>query len=99
MHPEQLLRFTFSQIIDKWATTAPLLLRFLTTTANVSLESTSNLAGASLLRQQRIIHMSALHHIAGLILFHGNATKLVKCTYVYYAFSFHMKFYKLNLES
>ena len=74
-------------------------LRFLTTTANFSLGSTSNLAGVSLLRQQRNIHMSALHHIAGLTLFHGNATKLVKCTYVYYAFSFHMKFYKLNLES
>jgi len=34
------------------------------------------MAGAVLLRQ-RNVHMSALHHIVGLILFHGNISKLV----------------------
>ncbi len=33
-------------------------------------------AGATLL-QQRNVHMSALHHIIGLILFNGNASKQV----------------------
>lgn len=81
IHPKQLATFNFSRLIDEWASTVPLFWQFLTTAADVSQESTANLAGvctarASLLRE-RCIHMSAFHHITGLILFNGNASKLV----------------------
>lgn len=81
IQPEQLATFNFDQLIDEWAFSAPLFLRFLTTAANINRKAVKNFAGvctagAALLRQ-RNMHMSALQHIVGLILFHGNATKLV----------------------
>ncbi len=88
LKPEELLSFSFDRLAEEWAQTAPLLLQFLATVANVSSEChivppkslpTICAADAVLLRQ-RNVHMSALHHLMGLILFHGNASKLVSCT-------------------
>ncbi len=84
--PHELISFTFEKLVREWGSVAPLLLRFLTTVANVTLLDEQTMpqasapsvctAGAVLLRQ-RNMHMSALHHIVGLILFHGNVSKLV----------------------
>ena len=82
LQPQELISFSFHQLVDEWANIAPLLLKVLATAANVDpFDPACNItgictAGAVLLRQ-RNVHMSALHHIAGLILFHGNASKLV----------------------
>lgn len=85
--PEDLHSFSFDKLASEWSSFAPLLLQFLSTVANVvptddNVFRSSDLisvctAGAVLLRA-RNVHMSALHHIAGLILFHGNASKLVR---------------------
>jgi len=82
LQPQELVSFSFGRIIDEWATTAPLFLKFLATAANVNpSDPGSNVAGVctagAVLLRQRNLHMSALHHITGLILFHGNASKLV----------------------
>ena len=82
LQPQDLVSFSFSHIIDEWATIAPLFLKFLATAANVNpSDPGSNVAGVctagAVLLRQRNVHMSALHHIAGLILFHGNASKQV----------------------
>ncbi len=86
LKPSELVSFSFDQLAKEWSCTAPLLFQFLTTVANVPLSKSNTVppeslpsicaAGAVLLRQ-RNQHMSALHHIVGLILFHGNASKLV----------------------
>lgn len=87
LKPSELLTFSFDRLAEEWAQqTAPLLLQFLATVANVSLSPSLAVppgglpsicaAGAVLLRE-RNVHMSALHHLVGLILFHGNARKLV----------------------
>lgn len=81
LQPHELVSFSFSQLIEEWASTAPLFLQFLTTAANVNPSHPgSNLASictaGTVLLRQRNMHMSALQHIAGLILFHGNASKL-----------------------
>ena len=72
IQPQELVS-SFRQLVDEWTATAPLLLQFLSTAANVDLsESSSNLAGicaaGTILLRQRNVHMSALHHITGLIL-------------------------------
>ena len=81
-----LLSFSFEALVDEWKGHAPLLLQFLSTVANIPVSSKAApltgicTAGAALLRQ-RNVHMSALHHVVGLILFHGNASKQV--LYIY----------------
>ena len=95
LKPHELVSFSFSRHIDEWATVAPLLLKLLATVASVNLSGTvaaSDVAGictaGAVLLRQRNVHMSALHHVAGLILFHGNASKLVRhqliCVVHYY---------------
>ena len=83
-NPNNLRDFRWSNLLDEWKKEAPLLHRFLTTVATPS-SSTSlpgnhipavYAAGAILLRS-RNIHMSAVHHLIGLILFHGNLSKIV----------------------
>ena len=72
----ELASFSFSHLLDEWASNAPLFLQFLSTSA-----SQVNFAGlcsaGSILLRERNVHLSALHHIVGLIHFHGNASKLV----------------------
>ena len=82
LQPQKLITFTFSQLVDEWASIAPLLLKVLATVANVDpFDPASNVTGictsGAVLLRQRNVHMSALHHLAGLIFFHGNASKLV----------------------
>ena len=86
LSPKELLSFSFDRLAEEWKANAPLLIRCLTVAANVTPSESGNLstsslagicsAGAILLRQ-RNVHLSALHHIIGLILFHGNASKMV----------------------
>ena len=86
LQPHELTAFSFERLVKEWRLIAPLLLHFLSTTARVSLSTDGVtphnalpglcMAGAVLLRL-RNIHMSALHHLIGLILFHGNSSKLV----------------------
>lgn len=84
--PAKLSSFSFENIISEWESHAPLFLKFSYAVANVHASMRKQkytgvcIAGAVLLRE-RNVHMSAVHHIAGLILFHGNATKLVGHTY------------------
>ena len=79
--PQQLLSFSMGSLISEWQREAPLLLQFLVTVASSSTHQIPFIcmAGAILLRS-RNIHMSALQHIVGLLLFHGNATKQVYTT-------------------
>ena len=78
LQPKELMSFSFHQLISEWKLIAPLLYQFLVAAANATDSDVVSIgsAGAILLRQ-RNIHMSALHHIIGLVLFHGNASKLV----------------------
>jgi len=82
LEPADLAAFDFRHLFDEWKSCAPIILQFLCSVANkqvsVSKENCAGIctAGAVLLRE-RNIHMSAMHHIAGLILFHGNASKMV----------------------
>lgn len=82
VNPTELSSFSFEQLVDEWQCCTPLFFQFLSTAANVHASTLKEkciglcTAGAVLLRE-RNIHMSALHHIAGLILFHGNASKMV----------------------
>ena len=74
--------FSFDSVWQEWKEHAPLFAKFLATSANTSLsETTSMTAGictaGSLLLKARNTHMSALQHMVGLILFHGNASKQV----------------------
>ena len=74
--------FSFDSVWQEWKEHAPLFAKFLATSANISLsETTSMTAGictaGSLLLKARNTHMSALQHMVGLILFHGNASKQV----------------------
>ena len=78
----ELASFSFSHLVDERASNVPLFLQFLSTAANVNLSASQvNFAGlcsaGSTLLRERNVHLSALHHIVGLILFHGNASKLV----------------------
>ena len=82
LQPQDLIKFSFGQLVDEWASIAPLLLKVLATVAHVEhYDPASNVAGictaGAVLVRQRNVHMSALHHLAGLILFHENASKLV----------------------
>ena len=85
LKPQELAVFTFDKLVHKWRSVAPLLLQFLATVANVSLqekliitpETLSGVCMAGAVLRQKNVHMSALHHIVGLILFHGNISKLV----------------------
>ena len=82
--PTNLQDFQWSNVLDEWKKEAPLLHRFLTAVATPS--SCASLpihhvpavcvSGAILLRS-RNIHMSAVHYLIGLILFHGNLSKTV----------------------
>lgn len=84
--PTNLQDFQWSNVLDEWKKEAPLLHRFLTAVAAPS--SCGSLpihvvpavcvSGAILLRS-RNIHMSAVHYLIGLILFHGNLSKTVSC--------------------
>lgn len=81
--------FQWSNLLDEWKKEAPLLYRFLTTVATPSSSTCLPIdhfpavcvSGAILLRS-RNIHMSAIHHLIGLVLFHGNLSKTVSsCMY------------------
>lgn len=80
--PKQLLDFSLEGLMLEWQREAPLLHRILVTAASsTSAQSTDQIppicmAGSILLRA-RNIHMSALQHVVGILLFHGNATKQV----------------------
>ena len=80
--PAELGSLSFEQLLDEWQSYAPLFYEFLSCAANVHASELKEkciglcISGAVLLRE-RNIHMSAVHHIAGLILFHGNASKMV----------------------
>ena len=86
LEPTQLTEFAFKNVVEEWRKVAPLLLQFVCCVANVPLLADGSppsnafpclcMAGALLLRQ-RNVPMSALHHLVGLILFHGNASKQV----------------------
>ncbi len=84
-NPQQLLDFSVESLMSEWQQDAPLLHRFLVTTASSTAAPTIDqtppicMAGCILLRA-RNIDMSAFQHIVGLLLFHGNATK-----HVYYS--------------
>ena len=76
--------FQWSNLLDEWKKEAPLLYRILTT---VAIPSSSTclpidhfpavcVSGAILLKG-RNIHMSAIHHLIGLVHFHGNLSKTV----------------------
>ena len=76
--------FQWSNLLDEWKKEAPLLYRILITVATPSLSTCLPIdhfpavcvSGAILLRS-RNIHMSAIHHLIGLVLFHGNLSKTV----------------------
>lgn len=82
--PEKLRQFSWDQLLSEWRSEAPLFYQFLETTAMSSSKLNEDveqipavcLAGSILLRS-RNIHMSAVQHILGLLLFHGNASKQV----------------------
>ena len=83
---EDLMEFNFVHLIDEWKGKAPLLLTFLRTVSNSpkneqELLTSSGLTGlcmaGSILLRQRNTHMSALHHMVGIVLHHGNASKMV----------------------
>ena len=98
LQPSELTAFSFEHLVDEWRLIAPLLLQFLTTVASVSRSADCIIprnvlpglctAGAVLLRL-RNVHMSALHHLIGLILFHGNSSKLVCHCFITYFDHFH----------
>ena len=82
--PEHLQNFQWSNLLDEWKREAPLLYRFLTTVATPA--SCTSLpkdhfpavcASGAILLRSRNVHMSAVHHLVGLILFHGNLSKMV----------------------
>ena len=60
LQPQELITFTFSQLVDEWASIVPLLLKVLATVANVDpFDLASNVtgictAGAVLLRQRNV---------------------------------------------
>ena len=90
--PQQLL--DLGDLMTEWQREAPLLHRFLVTAASSTSAPTTTqappicLAGSILLRT-RNIHMSALQHIVGLLLFHGNATKQVCAQVAYHTIHAH----------
>lgn len=86
--PNNLQNFQWSNLLDEWKKEAPLLYQFLTTIATPSSSTclpTDHFpavctSGAILLRS-RNIHMSAVHQLIGLVLFHGNLSKTVNSSY------------------
>ena len=80
--PEQLSSLCLTDLLDEWKREPPLLHRFLLTISCCKGVPSNDkippicMAGSILLRT-RNIHMSAMQHYTGLLLFHGNATKQV----------------------
>lgn len=82
--PKDLLSFSWEKLLNEWKAEAPLLYNILTSVATpasvVSLPEDHKpavcTAGAILLKSHNL-HMSALQHIVGILLFHGNASKQV----------------------
>ena len=75
--------FQWSNLPDEWKKEAPLLYQILTTVGTPSSTCLPIdhfpavcVSGAILLRS-RNIHMSAIHHLISLVLFHGNLSKTV----------------------
>ena len=92
-NPNYLKEFQWSKLLDEWKKEAPLFHRFLTTVATPSSTSLSLdhfpavCASGAILLRSRNIHMSAVHYLIGLVLFHGNLSKTVSymqitCLYV-----------------
>ena len=86
LEPTQLTDFRFRDLLEKWKKVAPLLLQFLCAVANVAVLEDglppetafpSLCTAGAILLKQRNLHMSAVHHIIGVILFHGNTSKQV----------------------
>ena len=97
--PAALAKFNFSDLIDEWKRKAPLLLSFLCTVTG-SREHDPELSGlpglcmaGSTLLRQRNMHMSALHHMTGIILHHGNASKMVIVGLKHYSRLIHILIY------
>ena len=86
--PKQLCDFNMDDLALEWQQQATLLHQFLlTASSSASAPNTTNIppvcmAGSILLRA-RNIHMSAVQHLVGLLLFHGNASKQV-CVHYYH---------------
>ena len=84
--PIHLMQFSHVQVLKEWENEAPLFLEFLHAVAaplkprNVGKRNEylpSVCAAGSILLKERNVHMSAFHHLMGIILFHGNASKQV----------------------
>ena len=81
---DDLLQFSWEELQSEWKEEAPTLYRILTAVATPRLAAELSedklpsvcVAGSILLRS-RNLHMSALQHLIGLILFHGNVRKQV----------------------
>ena len=79
--PKSLGEFNMLTLMSEWEKEAPLFFKFLLTSIG-PFDTRDDIAypaamAGSILLKTRNIHMSALQHLTGLLLFHGNATKQV----------------------
>ena len=81
---DDLLQFSWEKLQSEWKEEAPTLYRILTAVATPRLAAElgedklpSVCVAGSILLRSRNLHMSALQHLIGLILFHGNVRKQV----------------------
>lgn len=81
---DELLRFSWDDVLIEWTEEAPIFLQILSAAAKPTASTKLMpehipavcVAGAVLLKN-RNMHMSAIQHIIGLLLFHGNVNKQV----------------------
>lgn len=81
--PTDLVSLKYESILQEWMQQSPILHSMLLTVSNCSGKEGDNkipavcMAGGILLKQ-RNMRMTALQHLTGLILFHGDASKMVR---------------------